>query len=386
MKVLKTIIVLLVVLFAKTGFALNIDIRVYSDYNLSKVLFVPISGVYMIEIDGLNTLELYRNSTLTIEVIGDSLQLTKDGQKLQKAKSLKLYGRGFLNAFSIGSDILGIPKRDYDDNLFITANRNKLMLFNNIELERYVAGVVQSEGGGSSKNIEFFFVQAITCRTYALANIMKHKVDKHNLCDGVHCQLYTGRCKNADIVLAVSRTAGDVIVDQNKHLISAAFHSNCGGQTANSEDVWSIPTSYLKSVKDTFCTQARGATWTRHFSTNDWLALLQKNYNYPIQDTSLRNKAIDFIQTDRKKYFSNAILLKDMRRDLFLRSSYFDVKNDGDSIVLIGRGYGHGVGLCQQGAINMVEKGMSYKEVISFYYSKTSIINYKELGYSFLVD
>lgn len=255
-KILTIVFFILSTLSAKS---LYMNVSIYSDYDLYKINFSPISGLYMVEADGKNTIDLYKNINLQIESKGDSIVIFKEGIFVQKVKQLKIYGQGFINNFSLSSDKKGVPKRDYDDHLWVTSSKGYLKILNRVELEHYVAGVVQAEGGGSSKSLEYFMVQAITCRTYALVNYMKHKSDGYNLCDAVHCQLYLGKCKNPEIVRAVARTGGDVIVDNDKRMISAAFHSNCGGQTVNSEDIWSIPTSYLKSVTDTFCLSGKNA-------------------------------------------------------------------------------------------------------------------------------
>lgn len=382
----KILTLILLVCATITAKSLYLNINIYSEFDLYKINFTPQSGLYVVEADGKNIIDLYKNINLQIESKGDSIVIFKEGIFVQKVKQLRIYGQGFINNFSLSSDKKGVPKRDYDDHVWLTSRKGYLDIVNRVELEHYVAGVVQAEGGGSSKNLEYFMVQAITCRTYALVNYMKHKAQGFNLCDAVHCQLYLGKCKNPEIARAVARTSGDVIVDQDKRMISAAFHSNCGGQTVNSEDIWSIPTSYLKSITDTFCHTGRNAHWTKHYSKNDWLSILEQKYNYPIHDTAMRRQALEFTQIERQKFFPNNILLKDMRRDLYLRSTFFSIENRGDTIVLKGNGYGHGVGLCQQGAIVMADKGYTYKEIIYYYYTNSLIINYQELGYVFLKD
>src|SRR5208337_2379392 len=99
--------------------------------------------------------------------------------------------------------------------------------------------------------------------TYALKNSRKHITEGYNLCDMVHCEVYKGRCTKPEIILAVSKTSGEVIVDKDNQLINAAFHANCGGQTVNSEDVWSKSATYLKSVNDTFCINMPKARWEK---------------------------------------------------------------------------------------------------------------------------
>ncbi len=74
---------------------------------------------------------------------------------------------------------------------------------------------------------------------------------------------------------------------------------------------------------------------------------------------------------------SFSLPLKTIRSDLNLRSTFFSVYVSGDSVILKGRGYGHGVGLCQEGAMEMAAKGFSYRKIIRFYYSGVFISDIK---------
>jgi stage II sporulation protein D len=242
-----------------------------------------------------------------------------------------------------------------------------------------VAGVVQSEGGGSVKDNDFYLVQAITCRTYALNNFKKHVKEGYNLCDSTHCQLYRGRCKTNEILAATFKTAGDVIVDKDNKMISAAFHSNSGGQTINSEDIWKIPTTYLKAVNDTFSLKMPNATWEYKILESNWLDYLSSRFSYQVDDPAKKNYALNFTQDTRKVYFSDSILLSTIRYDLGLKSTWFSITHDGSYLVFNGRGYGHGVGLSQQGAIRMAQLGFNYLDIIKFYYKDVEVVNFDEL-------
>ena len=161
--------------------------------------------------------------------------------------------------------------KNYEDNLMITIHPyyHYMKLINNIDIDNYVAGVVESEVG-KRPPVEYFKLQAIICRTYALKNIDKHKDDGFSLCDKVHCQAYHGKPKSDLIKEAAIATNGVVIVDSDINLITATFYSNCGGQTANSEEVWKRPLYYLRTVKDTFCLHENNAVWTKRISKQKW--------------------------------------------------------------------------------------------------------------------
>jgi stage II sporulation protein D len=91
----------------------------------------------------------------------------------------------------------------------------------------------------------------------------------------VHCQAYYGMPRDVNVFKATEATKGKVVVDENLNLITAAFHSNSGGQTANSEDVWGSRLPYLRSVNDTFSTKMPNAKWERKMAKEDWLSYLK---------------------------------------------------------------------------------------------------------------
>jgi len=179
--------------------------------------------------------------------------------------------------------------------------------------------------------------------------------------------------------MAVSLTAGDVIVDKDKRMISASFHSNSGGETINSEDLWNIPTTYLKSVKDTFSNGMRNSNWEHKMPVKEWLSYLSNNYKLDTDDTSKVRVVLNFEQPTRKMFLVDSIYLKNIRKDLSLKSTFFSVKKQGDQVIIKGKGYGHGVGLSQEGAVKMVRYGYTAKQVLQYYYKDVELINYEEI-------
>jgi stage II sporulation protein D len=205
----------------------------------------------------------------------------------------------------------------------------------------------------------------------------KHKSDNYNLCDNTHCQAFNGLSSDTLLNEAALETKGIVILDKDSTLIISAFSSNCGGETASSEDVWLLKQPYLKSVADPYCHFSRNAAWQESFSSAEWLNYLRKaGYTKVSEDLSVFN----FIQKSRLTYYKSGSLsipLRTIRTDLDLRSTFFSVYSTGDSIILKGRGYGHGVGLCQEGAMVMASKGFTYREIINFYYTGVFLADIK---------
>ncbi|MDR0438567.1 MAG: SpoIID/LytB domain-containing protein [Bacteroidales bacterium] len=366
---------------ANSVFATDINVRIFANQTIQKTQLDCVSGYYRLtDKNGKEILKLHENDNVTLQAEGSrGVRILKGDKELGVFKTVFVIGEGPKNIFRLSPNQAGIRSRMYDDQLDISVENNALRIINIVELENYVAGVIQSEVFGSSNDLDFFKIQAIISRTYAMANLRKHRRDGYNLCDGVHCQAYYGRCNVDKIFQAATETAGSVLVDHNRKMITAAFHANSGGQTINSEDVWVRSTPYLKGVVDTFSFGMRGSTWQKTYTTSDWLDLLHKHYKYNIHDETELEKALSFEQNDRKTHFHGTIPLRSMRTDLDLRSTFFSVRQEGDNIILDGRGYGHGVGLSQEGAVRMIREGFSVEDVLKFYYQNVGLVKIDDL-------
>jgi len=375
MKKIFLLFFLLKIGFVKAEF---INIGIFHSKKISSFEFSIRAGKYAIFTESGKVKELDSKSTLSIRFSEGKLILKENGNLLGSYTKVNLMGIGWYNHFMIKSISPNGLERRYDDNLKIVALRKQMQLVNNINLDNYVAGVVEAEVGRKPPK-EYFKLQAIICRTYALSNTQKHFAEGFNLCDEVHCQAYHGKTFFANIVEAAMQTRGAVIVDSDIQLITAAFHSSCGGQTVNSEDVWSKSLYYLRSVKDTFCLNKKNATWEKEIDANSWQSYLTARAPQLKNDTSLYGFQLQARQTHIP---SSKISFEDLRHRFKLRSTYFGVTPTTDNKVLLkGRGYGHGVGLCQIGAMEMAALGYNYSEILHFYYSGVHIIDLSALDF-----
>ena len=259
----------------------------------------------------------------------------------------------------------------YFGSVGVTSKKEQLQLTNTVDIDRYVSMVVQAEVGYGAAE-EYYKIQSIICRTYAMRNLERHVLDGYDVCDYEHCQVFSGlKQPTNEVVKATAATSGSVMVDPNNNLILSAFHANCGGQTANSENVWKESRTYLTSVEDTFCLGSRSATWSKSVPLSEFLSQI----GFPIDKDGLNGKS--FNMPDRKKYFvmgQDSLQTSQMRRFLRLRSAYFNLDVKENEVHIHGRGYGHGVGLCQQGAMKMAESGYTYSQNLGYYYKGVSLV------------
>ena len=364
------------------SFSQDIKIGLYHKYNLKSLLISPVFGKYTMLTDDGKTIPLSTNSILYITLINQKLQVKNINGVIGSFKSIQFKGIHSFNTIRIKADKPKLRAREYEDNLTLEVVNNKIRMINIVNLENYIAGVVESEGGIKAGK-EYYKTQAILCRTYALENFHRHDNDGFNLCDDVHCQAYKSRAKRSDLIVeATSVTKGLVIVDTSLSLITAAFYSNSGGQTSASEDIWQQPRSYLLSVPDSFSVGGKHYQWTKSIPLSKWIAYLKRK-GFHINASVSGEDFVNHIHKRQKYYFfqGDSLAYTQIRSAFRLRSSYFSIDYKNGNIILNGRGYGHGVGLSQEGAMEMDKQGYSYKEIIKFYYRNVFIVSLRALQF-----
>ncbi len=367
------LLIFLFLLTLSNVFAEKVKVRLFSN-NKIEALYVSFDlGMYDLYADDATLLEPSLGEGLSVEFkpTANGVSVAVNGYNYGTFSRVVL--RATDTACILCLNPRNVKQRTYEGDLVVsTFDKSTLKIINEVEFETYLAGVVQSEIYGNQSDI--FRIQAVISRTWALRNMNKHRADGYNFCDYVHCQAYQNRCVRPDIMLGTMQSSGETIVDDKGKLIETPFHSNSGGQTANSEDVWRSALPYLRSVQDTFSFRMRQSDWTKVIPRNQWLNYFAKTHKLNIQNDSIRNVLLTFAQPQRKAKILGIPLTR-IRTDFKLKSTFFTVTTDPNTgdVVLNGHGYGHGVGLSQEGTIRMVSLGISYDSIIRHYYTGAQI-------------
>ena len=366
-KLISTILLLLCSFLPASLCAEQVDVRIYSNVTVREVDISFDLGTYNLFADNIMLLEpdLTGGRTVHCSATADGVSVSVNGYSLGAFAKVSLLANDTASIMCI--DPAAVQQRTYEGNLHISClTTRSLQLVNSVDFETYIAGVVQSEIYGDSTDI--FRIQAIISRTWALRNIDKHSADGYNFCDNVHCQAYLNRCTRPDIKLGTMQSYGMTLVDTSGALIETPFHSNSGGQTANSEDVWRAAVPYLRSVPDTFSWGMKQSDWHVTVSEKEWLGYFAKKHKV---DTAAMRDTLLFFQQPLRAARILDIPLTRVRSDFKLKSTFFDVRYDSLShmVTLYGHGYGHGVGLSQEGCIRMVRLGIPFDSVLRHYYT-----------------
>lgn len=364
----------------------EIKVKIFSTLDVSQTLVSPKTGFFHLVacnehfqiIDTIS--EIHHDDQVKLLHFKQSGKLTSvhlSKEHLGDYEGLILFAADTSHNFIIN---VNNTERWYDGHLRIRVFKNSLQIVNQVPLEQYVAGVVESEGGRYNE-MEYFKAQAVLARTFALRNWKKHMSEGYNLKDDVSSQVYFNRAyytHAAMIYEAVNATRDSVLVLQETcKPILAVFHANSGGQTANSEEAWHNKVPYLRSQPDPYSVGRPSYQWTKKIPKAELENYLAKKLNVKVSP-ELQEAIANFQQPNRKSVFTfqgKTVPLRDVRFAFKLRSTFFSIEAVGNFYELNGLGYGHGVGLSQDGAINMASKGFSYKDILYFYYKQVELEN-----------
>jgi stage II sporulation protein D len=264
-----------------------------------------------------------------------------------------------------------------------------------LPLEEYVTITALSEVHPDSADEKvagrMFEVQSVIARSYAVSNRGRHARDGFDLCSTTHCQIYeparlrTSRWA-AVVRGAVRRTGGELLWFADAPA-RAVFHADCGGHTSNAAAVWGgVAPAYLSGAADKGAAGSAHTDWTFESGAVAVRAALNADPRTAVGATLDRIEIAGRDGAGRAEH----ILLRGtrtfiVRGEVFrevltralgvktLRSTLFTVRKSKDVFVFAGKGFGHGVGLCQAGALARLKAGESPDHVLEHYFPGTSL-------------
>ena len=267
-----------------------------------------------------------------------------------------------------------IGKQEYPGRMEIFREDKKLLLVSEVDMEDYIASVVSSELP-ASWGLEAKKAQAVAARSYTYMRRSTSKKAYH--LDGtVADQVYKGLRADPSSRAAVTATRGQ-IVSQDGHLVSTFYSSTCAGQTEDPQNVWpGRPSHGVSSVKCGFCDGSRSLKWNTKTSDADLLAAARKSGHRAksvkelvVLETHTSGRAAQLeLKTNRGGILWSANEFRQLLGWDKVRSTLFKLRRRKQGYEVSGRGFGHGVGLCQWGAQGMDRKGMDYKDILNHYY------------------
>ncbi|MFQ5675861.1 MAG: SpoIID/LytB domain-containing protein, partial [bacterium] len=305
---------------------------------------------------------------------------------------------------------------------FLVDNDGLLTVVNELPLEQYLKGVVPSEMPVSFP-YEALKAQSIAARVEAVTKVgLRHPYQPFDLCDEVHCQVFSGITRNAEPSdMAVESTRG-IFMIYRKEITEAFYAGVCGGHTENNDNVWLMDAKpYLRGVLDkggnrlttplntetnvkkwidshpnVYCNASRADApksvsyskkyfrWQVAYDRLELERIIKKKTGedfgrlvdlVPLK-RGVSGRLIDLqVVGSRKRFVINKELnIRQALSEKTLFSACFYVKKQGRSgrfakkFILKGAGWGHGVGMCQIGAAMMANTGQKFDAILTHYY------------------
>lgn len=271
----------------------------------------------------------------------------------------------------IKGDLLDYDSRKFRNAIDVKQSSDKLTLIHALPMESYIAGVISSELP-SSWPLEVLKAQAIAARTYAVWQMYK----KEHLESSVMDQVYHGVQREHKLAKqAVEQTAGQVLTYDSKPA-HTYFHAACGGHTASSNEAFGSSEPYLQGVSCSYCHGSPTYRWSYSLSRSE----LDKKLGAKIKELepfgetdsgrvkSFRFKSKPQLPDMKATDFRKALGYNTFRSTLVTKNTLGWTKAE-----FAGRGHGHGVGMCQWGALGMAKLGKTAEQILSHYYPGTEI-------------
>lgn len=262
----------------------------------------------------------------------------------------------------------------------------ELTVINHLDIEKYLYGVLQHE-------VPYYWpmeavkAQAIAARTFALYRRETMRERDYDVTSDIYSQVYGGRARERwRSRRAVDLTKGKFLVYERK-VLPAYYHSMCGGHTENAKIVFDIDLLPLKGRPCPYCKGAAGMYWKAAFSYKDIEKRLKKyginlkGINFIVEgkrDASGRLKSIKIRHSKGVKEIKGYKFRLALGPNV-IRSTNFTIRITPKGVMFRGKGWGHGVGMCQWGAFGMAKRRFNYKAILKFYYPGAEIKNYAEV-------
>lgn len=324
---------------------------------------------------------------------GNVLQCYNNSSRLTLKVNEQTFSGTHFYLKPINSNHLVINGKSYRGTIELQPGSKNIKLINLLNIEDYVRGVLAKEMpvGKDEENLEALKALAICARTYALLKIKEGKT-LYDLFDDTRDQVYGGFDAEHPVTnKAVDETSGIILKNGSEPAV-LFYHSTCGGHTENAKNIFSDDDIYyLRGVEDgnpPYCKKSPRFQWIETYHKQNIVerlinAGLISSGRYLLNKIEVKSRfesgrvnELRFYLFDENnegqiiKVFGNDIreVLRTADGKNILWSTLFDIDDDDDQIIIIGKGFGHGVGLCQWGAIYLSQIGWNYDDILQHYY------------------
>jgi stage II sporulation protein D len=293
------------------------------------------------------------------------------------------FGEGRLLADTI--DVAGYPDLRVNGyrvggRLRIAARRGRLLVVAVVPLETYVAAVISREVP-QLFHAEALAAQAVASRTYAVGATRKPRDPEYDLVGSVEDQVFEGIDNVAPVFRqAVEETRGLIVLYRGEPA-RTVFHSTCGGRTESAANAWGWDVPYLRSQRCDDCAASPVYRWQYRISEAEGRRIARAMGLPAGGEVRITISARTSTGRASRVRIASGGVVRDAQAAEFrkvagytrIRSLMMEITADSDGWAVAGRGYGHGVGMCQYGANGMAKAGYGFREILARYYPGTVV-------------
>jgi SpoIID/LytB domain protein len=392
------------------------EIRIGLQDNIDRIRFQSKSD-FRISQNGIVLFEGEKNNQYQINYNNNSFYVLRDGnviRRINNPEKIKISSNNENNLFALydikfGQNYFwaGSETRQYRGDIYLDpVTGNSLNLVNYIDLSSYLLSVIPSEMPASWPN-EALKAQSVVARSYILNSLNRHKSDDYDLCATVHCIVYGGAQNEHSSTSKAAIATKNEVITHNGNIIDAVFSSNSGGYTEASENVWVNELDYLKArdtstnneyefplepyqIEEWFTEKPSSYSDNKYTTRSSYRWIKELDIQYIEQKHGLNRISKVYVSKRTKTGTVNEVTITGVNKTITienssirralggLKSNKFIIKNiyrDNELIDLIvfGAGWGHSVGMDQTAAAGMASEGITYDEIIKFFYPNTKI-------------
>jgi len=366
---------------------------------MARPVFSATSPWQLVDADGRLVARGDSSETVSIGAANSVLRLTERGASTRSAGLQLMFA-------ATGSGVVSVNGRRYRGELALVGADSAVQVINRVAVEAYLRGVVPRELGVRGPNERAALeAQAVAARSYAVTRL-GNASRSYDLVATTSDQVYGGvDAENALADAAIAATEGLVLMYDGR-VVSAPYYSTCGGSSAAPSELWrSGNEAFLKPVSDQipgsdryYCDAAPRFRWERTWRGDTLTAVVERYLRAVAQIApgpvgTVRGVAVEgrtasgrvaaiVVDTDRGQYRVRGNDIRYVLRSPggeLLNSTYFspEVVPAADGrlarLTLRGLGYGHGVGMCQWGAIGRARAGQDFRTILRTYFPGTSV-------------
>lgn len=269
--------------------------------------------------------------------------------------------------------------------LLASSGQESCDLVNSISLESYISTLLSKEMHGSWP-VEALKAQAVAARTYAYERVKRNEriesSDKLYDLESSEKDQVSGTFTDAteNTIKASRETAGEILTGPSGRVSPVFFHSKCGGKTLRPDQVWGGVEEGYRSVSCPFCKKTGMKDWTYKLKNTKLVQMvdqvLKKYYTDKTSEGEVKLMPDNLANSELRLYIGDRLhiikkaYLRNMGGREVMPSNNFVMNHENGQFNLRGRGYGHGVGLCQLGALELAKRGYNYQQILSFYFPR----------------